>query len=382
MRAASVSIVHPDSRTAGRQAASELLLALGEAPDLVLVFISSQLDVPAALSGLWSRLPETTKVAGCSSFAEFDQSEAITGSVTAMGMCGVDAAVFKTDRLGDASHEAGRHLGEQAKAFGASLLFAFPDGITGRHTRFLQGLQSSLGTTFPIVGGVAAEHLAFVQTYEICQKEALSGGAVVVALRGRVQVATAARAGFQAVGLPRTCTRTQGESLIVELNGSPASQMYRDFLGDNPPAGAMMGIEFPLMVGVEDGNKQAGDSVIRVVRQIDEASSGLLLGGDIAEGSTVRMTRASREGLLQGTRDAVTEAQQKLPDPDAVFLFGCAGRKLILGASYPEEMKIVREQLGESVPKVGFYTYGELSPVNGRTLYHDETFTLALVKVD
>lgn len=375
--------MHPDGRTAGRQAAAELLLALGSAPDLVLVFISSQLDVPAVLSGLWSRLPDSTKLAGCSSFAEFDQSEALSGSVSLMGMCGVEAEVFKSDHLGDASGEVGHLLGQQAKAFGASLLFAFPDGMTGRHSRFLQGLQRALGAQFPIVGGVAAEHLAFVRTYEICQKEALSGGAVIVALRGKVHVATGARAGFRAVGLPRICTRTRGENLILELDGVPASQIYKDFLGDNPPAEAMMGIEFPLMVECEPGGEsQTSQSVIRVVRRMDEASSGLLLGGDIAEGSTVRMTRASRDGLLQGTLDAVTEAKKSLPNPDAVFLFGCAGRKLILGASHPEEMRIVRQELGDEVPKIGFYTYGELSPVNGRTMYHDETFTLALLKVD
>ncbi len=383
MRVASVSIVHPDSRTAGRQVASELLAELGTAPDLVLVFVSSQLDVPAVVAGLWSRLPDSTKVAGCSSFAEFDRTDALSGSVSAIGMCGVEAAVWKCDHMGDDSQHVGRTLGEQAKSFGASLVFAFPDGITGRHTRFLQGLQSVLGDQFPIVGGVAAEHLTFARTYEICQKDALCGGAVIVALRGTVHLATAARSGFQAEGMPRTCNRTQGEHLILEMNGAPASQIYKDFLGENPPSGAMMGIEFPLMVVVDStAQSQDAHTVIRVVRQVDEATAGLLLGGDIAEGSVVRLTHASRDRLLQGTRDAVLEARSKLPSPDAVFLFGCAGRKLILGTSYQDEMQIVCELLGADVPKVGFYTYGELSPVNGRTMYHDETFTLALLKVD
>jgi hypothetical protein len=55
------------------------------------------------------------------------------------------------------------------------------------------------------------------------------------------------------------------------------------------------------------------------------------------------------------------------------------GRKLVLGSRYKEEIRRAFARIGGAVPKVGFYTYGEISPVGGVTMFHDQTFTVALL---
>ena len=49
----------------------------------------------------------------------------------------------------------------------------------------------------------------------------------------------------------------------------------------------------------------------------------------------------------------------------AALFFSCTARKTLLGTRTREEIKLVRDMLGEGVPACGFYGYGEISPNNG-----------------
>lgn len=384
MRAVTVSIVHSDSRSAGREVAAELLAELGRSPEAVLLFVSSRLDPREVLAGLTSRLPTEVMIAGCSSFAEINSEEGLSLSVTAMGFAGIECKTFKVSSLLPDSREAGRILAAQVKAFAPSLLITFPDGIVGNSAEYVRGLQDVLGLTFPIIGGVAAEHLCFERTHEICDGEVLSGGAVALAIRGTTALATAAKSGFQPIGAARTVTKTQGPSCILEIDGQPALRLYRDFLGDAAPSPQMIGLEFPLLLVCDPaGNHMESDeqiNVVRVVRSLDEEKGALVLGGEIAVGTKIRLTHALKADLLSGAVEAVESARQRVPSPDVAFIFGCAGRKLLLGPHYQEEIQRAFAAIGQTVPKIGFYTYGELSPVHGVTTYHDETFSIALLR--
>lgn len=384
MRAATVSIVHSDAMAAGREAADDLLAELGCAPQSVLLFVSSQLDPSRVLAGFTSRLPADVAIAGCSSFAEINSEEGLTSSVTAMGLAGARCASFKVDSLLPDSRKAGRALAEQAKAFEPSLLITFPDGILGNPADYVRGLQDVLGATFPIVGGVAAEHLSFERTHELWNREVITGGAVALAIRGTQAIVTAAKSGFQPVGALRTVTKVEGKNLILELDGEPALRIYKDFLGHAFREQHMIGIEFPLLCVLDvGGNYLDSDdrvNVVRVVRKLDEEKGGLLLSSEISAGMKIRLTCSTQDDLLLAAAQATEEARQKMRSPDVAMIFGCAGRKLVLGSRYQEEIRRAFAAIDPRTPKVGFYTYGELSPVRGVTVCHDETFTVVLLK--
>ena len=76
---------------------------------------------------------------------------------------------------------------------------------------------------------------------------------------------------------------------------------------------------------------------------------------------------------------SIADGLEARVEPSLAFVFNCAGRKLNLGSQYTAEVAAAFEALGPSVPKVGFYTYGEICPVDGTQMYHDETFTVTLV---
>ncbi|MBS1935304.1 MAG: FIST C-terminal domain-containing protein, partial [Bacteroidetes bacterium] len=75
---------------------------------------------------------------------------------------------------------------------------------------------------------------------------------------------------------------------------------------------------------------------------------------------------------------AMHTLQQKQTKPDFALLISCVGRKLVLGNRTEEEVEAVAETYGEKTVLTGFYSYGELSPLNegGACRLHNQTMTI------
>jgi hypothetical protein len=385
LQGATVSFVHDDARQAGIDTGEELIQRLGRQPDLVFLFVSTKYDVHEVLAGLRETLDSAVQLIGCSSYAEINEEEALTQSVTAMGLV-LGEIACKTVSVDDSSagsHAVGEALAKQLGDFAPNLLVVFPDGITLNSTPLLQGIQSVLGENFPIIGGVAADDVVFKKTYEFIGDRVLSGGAVGIALKGDIKIATAARSGFYPVGATRTVTKVENRKIILEIDGLPALDLYKEYLGTMAAKLETAGIEFPLgIVGEIEGRQKLPEDqilTVRAIQGIDEARGGLMSSGDVAEGTQLRMTRATKDELIQAAVAASQDVRENLPKGNVALLFDCAGRKLVLGARFKDEAAKALEVFG-NIPKIGFYTYGELSPVQGKTLHHDETFTVALLQ--
>lgn len=384
MLAKTASIVHEDSFQAGREVVAELLDELGGPPEVVLVFASSELDQRAVLDGMWTRLPKDVRLLGCSSTAEIGAEEALAGSVTAMGFTfgRVQWEVYQLRSIEGDGNTAGHKLGDMIAPFDPKLVILLGDGLVGNSMKLVDGMQAKLGRDCPIVGGLASENLTFQHTYQLFDREVFEHGAVALALRGPISLATATGSGFQPVGAIRTCTEVVDGKRIMSLDDAPAIEIYKSFLGEDVTRRPGIGIEFPLaIIGTPGGDYMTSDErtqVIRVVRHIDEQTGSLQCGGDVYPGAKVRLTRATKDDLIAAARTCVVQAKAEVPNPAVCFLFACAGRKIVLGGRYQEEITAAFSALGDT-PRIGFYCYGELNPVGGTNMYHDETFTLALV---
>lgn len=386
LRAATVSTSHDDAFTAGRDAATELLADLGRAPDLVLLFSSARYDAARVLEGVHSRLPAGVPLVGCSSYAEIDGEQARTSSVTAMGLLldGVELRTFHVAGRGVDSFAAGREVGEGLKGFAPSLVITFPDVLDMNATQFLLGLQDTLGQETPIVGGASADDGAFRATYQFHGRSVSSGGAVGVALKGRLAVATAARSGYTPIGAMHTSTRVENGNVLLEIDGHAALDIYRNYLGERAAQMPAVSIEFPIGVvgGIVGTQRQADDSLllVRAIFKVDEARGALILGGDIPQGATIRVTRATKQDVVRGAEEATVQALDTMPDPEIALIFSCMSRKSVLGPRFAEECRASFAKLPEGLPKSGFYTFGELSPVQGVTMHHESTYTIVLLK--
>jgi len=383
-KAFSVSIVHDDARAAAEEAADELIEGLGSSPDLVLVFFSAEFKADDVIAGLQARLPSTTDVVGCSSFAEVSQDEAVTRSVTALGLRlpGVQWQTFARSPDGRSSYAIGQSVGEEIRGLAPELVFLFPDVLRQNATQLLLGVQSVLGANVPVIGGAPGDTGTFTKTYQVRGGEVLSGGVSGVALRGGIRISTAARSGYTPVGLPRTSTRVEGGNVLLELDGRPALSSYREFLGRRADEMPAVSIEFPLGVIVDARATEAFPPLVRAIFSVDEARQALILGGDIPQGAQVRVLRATREDVIQGAIAATEAAYAAMPDADVAFFFNCMSRKIVLGPRYKEECAASFGVLPKALPRIGFYTFGELSPFGGVSVHHESTFTLALLRFD
>ncbi len=383
MRAAVAAVVHEDAELAAHDAVEQMLDQLGTEPDVALVFSAGSFAPQKVLAGLWSRLSSRTKLVGCSSDTEIDGQGAVRHSVEVVGLSlnGIEARTFQI--AAGENESRGKTAASMLGSDEPSLVVALPDVLTSNGTRFLLGLQGALGKHVPIVGGAPSVSGDVAKTYTLCGREFELGGAAGFALYGPVEVASAARSGYVPTGVPKTITKVDGTA-ILEFDGRPALDGYLEYVGTRWADDINTTTEFPLGVvseAAEHQEQQDGPvKLVRAVFRMDKERKALILGGDLPVGTVVRVLRASRDVILEGAAQATQLALAQMNKPDLALVFSCISRRAVLGPRYREECSVSFSRLPDDLPKGGFYTFGELSPLAGVTKHHESTFTIALLR--
>ena len=385
IQAATASIVPSESEAGGREVVEELLDVLGASPDLVLLFASAEHPTAKVTAGARKRLGPQVPLIGCSSFAEVGDEEALTRSVTAVGLRSSQVR-FQGARIADAStdaHAAGRELGLALRPSAPRVVVVLHDGLRVNNTQLARGLQEVLGPETVIVGGGAGDRGDFTGTHQIFNDEILSGGAVAVGLCGDVQAVTAAQSGWIPIGATHTVTKVTNGNVLLELGGRSALSLYKEYLGEKVASLGTVTVAHPLgIVGGIDGLPTLpGEPVqlLRTVVGVDEASQSLIFTGEIPIGAQVRFTMTTPEDVIAAAAQVTEQALAQMPDPSLALFFNCMARKLVLGALYRDELRAPLRRL-RGIPRAGLYTYGELAPVHGTAMCHNETCVLALIK--
>jgi serine phosphatase RsbU (regulator of sigma subunit) len=106
--------------------------------------------------------------------------------------------------------------------------------------------------------------------------------------------------------------------------------------------------------------------LIRSPGEYDEDQGSIFFSGPISTGTTVQLTEVTRERIIADTEASVATMVKRYRDdwqPAVALAFSCATRKQILGTRTPEELKILKDYLPAPLPICGFYTFGELAPL-------------------
>ena len=90
--------------------------------------------------------------------------------------------------------------------------------------------------------------------------------------------------------------------------------------------------------------------------------------------------RARFDDLLKGVKGAAEEALTGLgQSPEMALMVSCIGRKLLFNQQIDEEIKETHEVLGSQTPIGGFYSYGEICPVQkDLAALHHQMLTLTV----
>lgn len=273
------------------------------------------------------------------------------------------------------SYDAGVSLMKNLSKKNLKWVFVLSDGSHVNGSELVKGLNKEKPEGTLITGGLAGDSSRFEETLVGLNDYPSSKKIVVVGVYGdKLQLSHASLGGWETFGLERTVTKSSGNKLY-EIDGKDALELYRSYLGvyaNELPGSALL---FPLSLKLENKNH----SLVRTILSINEKEKYMVFAGDLPEGSKVRFMRANFDRLIDAANLAATECLGFHENvPKLVLHISCVGRKLVLGNRISEEIDEVTDVFGKEVAMVGFYSYGEISPLLPfeKCELHNQTITI------
>jgi hypothetical protein len=273
------------------------------------------------------------------------------------------------------SFEAGKILFDKLNDTELSYVMVISDGGLVNGSELVRGIEQVNKTNIPVTGGLAGDGDKFNYTVVGCNEKPKKGNIVAVGFYGKsLKIGHASLGGWEIFGPEKKVTRSVSNRLY-EIDNKSALELYKQYLGkyaDELPGSALL---FPLYVRPE-GTENA---VVRTILSIDNDEQSMVFAGDIPEGSYIRFMKANFDKLIDAATNAATNAlTQFSAKPKLALLISCVGRKLILGKRIDEEIEAVKEIFGEGTLLSGFYSYGEISPLNtnAKCELHNQTMTI------
>ncbi len=319
------------------------------------------------------------RVLGCSTAGEIMESQVSDNSLAVTGVLfentELQFAETTLENVKD-SFAAGERLARALDPHGLVHVFVLSDGLHVNGSALAQGLHHRLPAHVSITGGLAGDQDRFQDTLVFLDTVSDKSTLAAIGFYGEaLQVGYGSRGGWDSFGPDRLVTRAEANTLY-ELDGQSVLGLYETYLGDQAPGLPATGLLFPLSLTVEGSDQR----LVRTVLSVDRCEGSMTFAAEIPEGSYARLMKASSERLVDGAADSARESQTVGPQaPHLAILISCVGRKLVLRQRVDEEVEIVRNTLGKDTPISGFYSYGEICPIEATTKHaelHNQTMTV------
>lgn len=353
-------------------------------PQLVWVFGGIQrFTAPDLLPNLKAAFGDA-QLLGCSTAGEIGKEGVSDNAVviTALHFDKTDAsgfAIATTDISGmDDSAGAGERLAQQLKRPDLHNVVVLGQGVNINGSALIDGFQKVLPSNITLSGGLAADAGAFKETWTLSSQCISNTQIVAIGFNSpHIKVSHGTFHGWQPFGPSRKVTRASG-NVLFELDGEPALDVYKKYLGDYAKDLPASGLLFPFSMMGQDQN---ATGLIRTILGIDEATGSLILAGDVYQDGYLKLMHANTDSLVDGAEQAAESAGQGQDTDQASFalLVSCIGRKLVMGARVDEEVEAVADVFGKKSVVTGFYSNGEISPLlkgGVECKLHNQTMTI------
>lgn len=360
--------------------------ALSEVADadaqLVLAFGSTTvLQNSAVLAPIKLAYPHAIYL-GCSTAGEIYGTQVLDDSlvVTAIKFdhTHLEGAKIILDKgQGETSFHAGQRLARSLPPQDLNHIFILSDGLAVNGSDLVKGLADRLPPGVTITGGLAGDGPDFVKTLVLWDGVAGVDTIAAVGFYGdRLQIGYGSLGGWSPFGPVRRITKSQG-NILYELDGESALGLYKKYLGSQAAGLPATGLLFPLGLSLDQGK----ELLVRTILAVDETAQSLTFAGDVPQGASVQLMKASFDDLVEGAIAAATTScipDNKTLVPDLAILISCVGRKLVLKQQVEEEVEGVQSVIGEQSAIAGFYSYGEISPFKSGVPceLHNQTMTI------
>ncbi|MCK4919163.1 MAG: FIST C-terminal domain-containing protein [Candidatus Pacebacteria bacterium] len=373
---------------AGKEACLQAMEGLNNI-NLLIVFSSSNYDQQEMLSAI-REISGDIPLIGCSSAGEIIGSGPINKSVAVMAIESdtMKCVVAEGESIKPDPKEAGMKLAKKLadQTGGASIhsVIMLIDVLTGNGADTVRGVNEVLGENTLIVGGAAGDDFSFKETYEYLNDKVLPSSIVGAGFYGDNKITVGVRHGWVPFGSPMKVTKSHG-AVLEEIDGKPALSVYENYFGEeakslkNEVLGKMA-IIYPLGITTDEND----ELLLRAPISADE-NGAITFAAEVPENSEIRLMIGSKEKAIDAAKEAAENALKELngKKPAGVIVFNCIARQKLFNRNAKDEIDSIKEILGKDVPVIGFYTYGEIAPINGKSdiicRFHNETAVVTVI---
>lgn len=352
---------------------------------LVLYFGARRILADEARYRDLQRMFPQARVVGCSTGGQILGDEvsddAIAGVALRFDTTGLRLAV---EPLADASdsRSCGERIGRKLHGSDLSGIFVLSDGLNVNGSGLVAGITAAVGPDVTLSGGLAGDGADFKETLVGADCAPRSHLVAAVGFYGpHIRIGHGSAGGWDVFGPRRKVTRAKG-NVLFELDGQPALDLYERYLGEDDSKGLPgTALLFPLQIFDPE---RPDHVVVRTILAVDRVARSMTFAGDVPQGWMAQLMRGNFERLAAGSGDAARQAQGAGgPEGDGVALMvSCIGRKLLMGQRVADEVEAAGAELAAGMSRVGFYSYGEISPhpASGFCELHNQTMTVTTLR--
>jgi len=180
------------------------------------------------------------------------------------------------------------------------------------------------------------------------------------------------------IGGERKVTRCEG-NVIFEIDGKPAAEVLKEYLPDEALAEDEDWLPYSVSLALcfkAPSYMKDEEYVVRGIPAVRMADGSITVQTEAREGTSIWFSSRDKHKVALGLDRMAAQIREQLGSekPKLVFQFDCAtrGKMMFREQERLQLLKRFRQAVGQDVPWVGFYAFGEIGPVeehNNRNLY-------------
>ncbi|MDN3666181.1 FIST signal transduction protein [Algibacter miyuki] len=354
--------------------------AINIRPSVILLFVSPEFPFRQEFLSKVNLCYPDAIIIGCSTAGEISDITVKdkTISLTAIQFEKTTLKLVSLDvKNSEACKNTGKEIGEMLYNKDLKHVLVLSDGLLQNDVDLVSGLKKTLNNV-SATGGFAGDGTNFKKTFVIKNNEILDNTVLALGFYGdSIQVGYGSKGGWDSFGIERLVTKSH-KNVLYELDGQPALELYKRLLGEDAKDLPGSGLLFPFKIR----SGKNGVPVVRGISGINEEDQSLTFGSNIPQGAYLRLMKGNLDRLINGAEEAATDAVQGFTEASSLaILVSCVGRRLVLRQLVEEEVEVVKEVVGNETSITGFYSYGEIAPVDKATSteLHHQTMTVTTI---
>jgi hypothetical protein len=384
---------HHNPNVAGREAAQQALQKAGvDRPDFVVMFGSIGYDQRTLLRGV-REATGGAPLTGCSAEGTINGDDADESNFSVVVMAISSDELEWHNGLAAGLEANPRAVGKRvAKDLLPHLstdtigLFVFPDGVKDFAVptenlvdNFFAGLQEELPSErfLPLWGGGANAGFNLASPpYQYSDDEVITDGVSYALLSGKARAGWAISHACIPIGGKRIVTRGQG-NVIYEIDGKPATEVLKEYLPEDALTEDRDWLRYAISLALSfraPSYMKDEEYVVRGMPSVSMADGSITVQTEVPEGTSVWLSSRDKEKVSNGFDRMAAQIKHQLDgeQPKLVFQFECGtrGKVMFRDQEKLQNLKRFRQSLDPDAPWVGFYTAGEIGPVEEHNLRH------------